>query len=381
MITFTNVSKVYPNGFEAVQTIDFTIQTGEFIVLIGPSGSGKSTTMKMINRMIPHTSGEIEINGENILSYEASQLRRNIGYVIQQVGLFPHYTIEKNIAIVPQLKGWSKEQQKERVTELLTLVGLDPETYRNRYPKELSGGQQQRVGIARALAADPDILLMDEPFSALDPITKEQLQSELLSLHQKLKKTIVFVTHDMDEAIRLGDRIAIMKEGQLIQLDTPEQILHTPANAFVEQFIGAHRMFQNPELVPVTQIMAATVATAYAHRTLARALTFIRQRKMTNLLILDEQEALAGIVSGHDIVQQLYDVKTVGELVQPIEHVLRESASAKDAIIMMDDSPFGLIPILKEETDEVLGVVTRGSLLSALSTPWTEEETEMIKDE
>ena len=262
MLKFENVSKVYEDGFKAVDSISFEIPKGELLVLIGPSGSGKSTTMKMINRMEPHTSGKILINGKDNNSYVASELRRGIGYVIQQIGLFPHYTIEKNIAIVPQLNGWSPDKTKSRVHELLELVGMDPKIYANRYPKELSGGQQQRVGIARALASDPEIILMDEPFSALDPITREQLQGELISLHKKLNKTIIFVTHDMDEALKMGDRIAIMKDGKLLQLDTPEKLLHEPAHGFVEEFIGKHRIIQNPELMPVIDIMSESVVTS-----------------------------------------------------------------------------------------------------------------------
>ena len=212
---------MYDGGFQAVKSLNFEIQKGELLVLIGPSGSGKSTTMKMINRINPHTSGKITINGKDINSYNVAELRRNIGYVIQQIGLFPHYTIEKNIAIVPQLKGWNKKDIKSRVKELLEMVGLDPEIHATRYPKELSGGQQQRVGIARALASNPDVILMDEPFSALDPITREQLQAELITLHKKLKKTIVFVTHDIDEALKMGDRIAIMKDGNITSVRHP----------------------------------------------------------------------------------------------------------------------------------------------------------------
>ena len=202
--------------------------------------------------------------------------------------VFSHYTIEKNIAIVPELKGWDKEKIKERVKELLNMVGLDPEIFSTRYPKELSGGQQQRVGVARALASNPSIILMDEPFGALDPITREQLQEELISLHKKLKKTFVFVTHDMDEALKLGDRIAIMRDGQLLQLDTPEKILHEPASGFVEEFIGKHRIIQNPDLMSVTDVMTEKVVTSLPHHSPEKALSFMRQRKTTALVIVDE---------------------------------------------------------------------------------------------
>lgn len=373
MLKFENVSKVYEDGFKAVDSISFEIPRGELLVLIGPSGSGKSTTMKMINRMEPHTSGKISINGKDNNSYVASELRRGIGYVIQQIGLFPHYTIEKNIAIVPQLNGWSPDKIKPRVHELLELVGLDPTIYANRYPKELSGGQQQRVGIARALASDPEIILMDEPFSALDPITREQLQGELISLQKKLNKTIIFVTHDMDEALKMGDRIAIMKDGKLLQLDTPEKLLHEPAHGFVEEFIGKHRIIQNPELMPVIDIMSESVVTSLPQSSPEKAISLIRQRKITDLIIVDESKALLGIVSAYDVIKSVNSIRTIAEIMQPIGHFLRDSASAKDAIIMMDETPFGMIPIV-DGANKVVGLVTRGSLLSALSAQWTETE-------
>ncbi len=373
MLKFENVSKVYNSGFKAVNSVNFEIPEGEFLVLIGPSGSGKSTTMKMINRMIPHTSGLITINGKDITKLNAAELRRNIGYVIQQIGLFPHYTIEKNIAIVPELKGWDKEKIKERVKELLNMVGLDPEVFSTRYPKELSGGQQQRVGVARALASNPSIILMDEPFGALDPITREQLQEELISLHKKLKKTFVFVTHDMDEALKLGDRIAIMRDGQLLQLDTPEKILHEPASGFVEEFIGKHRIIQNPDLMSVTDVMTERVVTSLPHHSPEKALSIMRQRKTTALVIVDEDHSLLGIVSAYDLLKGMGSIKTIEEIMQAPQTVLFDSATAKDAIINMEDAPFGIIPVINESR-KVKGLVTRGTLLSALSSQWTEME-------
>ncbi|QUW21011.1 betaine/proline/choline family ABC transporter ATP-binding protein [Sporosarcina sp. Marseille-Q4063] len=373
MIKFENVTKTYDGGFQAVKSVEFEIHEGELLVLIGPSGSGKSTTMKMINRIIPHTSGTISINGKDVKSYDAAELRRNIGYVIQQVGLFPHYTIEKNIAVVPQLKGWNEKDIKSRTTELLELVGLDPEIHATRYPKELSGGQQQRVGIARALAADPDIILMDEPFSALDPLTREQLQAELITLHKKLKKTIVFVTHDMDEALKMGDRIAIMKDGSLLQLDTPEKILQEPAHGFVEDFIGKHRIIQNPELMPVTEIMSESIVTSLPHRSPERAISLIRQRKITHLVIADDDKKILGIVSAYDLIKDFNNIKTVDEIMLPADPVLLDSDTAKDAIIMIDDAPHGMIPVV-DSNRKIVGLVTRGSLLSAMSSPWTETE-------
>lgn len=371
MLKFENVSKIYKDGFKAVDSVSFEIPEGEFLVLIGPSGSGKSTTMKMINQMIPHTSGTISIDGNDVTSLNAAELRRNIGYVIQQIGLFPHYTIEKNIAIVPQLKGWSEADTKKRVKELMEMVGLEPELFSNRYPKELSGGQQQRVGVARALASNPSVILMDEPFGALDPITREQLQGELISLQQKLKKTIVFVTHDIDEALKLGDRIAIMKDGSLLQLDTPEKILHEPAHGFVEEFIGKHRIIQNPDLMPVSEVMMETVVTSFPHRSPEKTLAIMRQQKVISVIVVDADHSILGIVSAYDLIKNLDKIKTIEEIMLSSQPVLSDSHTAKDAIVMMQEAPLGMIPVVSE-THKVMGLVTRGTLLTALSSQWTE---------
>ncbi|MBJ8072669.1 MULTISPECIES: ABC transporter ATP-binding protein [Bacillus] len=238
MIQFNHVSKAYEDGTKVVDSLHLEIKKGEFFVLIGPSGCGKTTTMKMINRLIETTEGSILIDGKDIQEYNINELRWNIGYVLQQIALFPHMTIAENIAVVPEMRKWSKEKIKTRVDELLHMVGLEPDVYRDRMPDELSGGQKQRVGVVRALAANPKIVLMDEPFSALDPLSREQLQQDIVQLQKKIQKTIVFVTHDMQEALSLGDRICVMKEGKVVQLDTPEGIIHNPKNEFVEEFIG-----------------------------------------------------------------------------------------------------------------------------------------------
>lgn len=237
VIRFERVSKMY-NETKVVDSLHLEIKKGEFFVLIGPSGCGKTTTMKMINRLIETTEGTIFIDGKNIQDYNIDELRWDIGYVLQQIALFPHMTIAENIAIVPEMKKWDKEKIRKRVDELLNMVGLNPDVYRNRMPDELSGGQKQRVGVVRALAANPKIVLMDEPFSALDPLSREQLQKDIVKLQKKIQKTIVFVTHDMQEALTLGDRICVMRKGEIVQLDTPEGIIHNPANDFVEEFIG-----------------------------------------------------------------------------------------------------------------------------------------------
>ncbi|WP_306796782.1 ABC transporter ATP-binding protein [Clostridium sp. YIM B02551] len=248
MIRFDNVSKRYPNGNKAVNSLNLTINEGEFFVLIGPSGCGKTTTLKMINRLVELSDGTIYINNKKISEYNIHELRWNIGYVLQQIGLFPHMTIEENIATVPELKKWDKKKIHDRVTELLESVSLEPEKYRYRKPSELSGGEQQRVGVVRALAADPSIILMDEPFSALDPISRQKLQQDIAKLQKKIKKTIVFVTHDMQEALALGDRICVMNNGEIIQCDTPNEIIEHPKNDFVRNFFESGNVYKTSVL-------------------------------------------------------------------------------------------------------------------------------------
>lgn len=254
-IELKNVTKLYPHqSVAAVEDFSMSIAPGELVMLVGPSGCGKTTTMKMINRIIEPTSGSILIDGQDIMSLDQNVLRRGIGYVIQQIGLFPHMTIEENVGIVPNLLGWDKQKIKARVDELLSLVELDPSKFAKRYPKQLSGGQQQRVGVARALAADPPVMLMDEPFGATDPITREKLQDEFLKLQATIGKTIVFVTHDFDEAIKLGDKIAVLSErSQIAQFDTPANILARPANSYVSSFIGQASAIKRLALVPVSE--------------------------------------------------------------------------------------------------------------------------------
>lgn len=254
------------------------------------------------------------------------------------------------------------------------MVDLDPEIFGKRYPKELSGGQQQRVGVARALASDPRVLLMDEPFGALDPITRDQLQDQLISLQRKLKKTIVFVTHDMDEALKLGDRIAIMKDGNLIQIDTPEKILQEPASIFVEEFIGKDRIIQNPELMPVVSVMTTKVVTALLDLTPEKALLMMRQQKVTSLIIVDENdERFIGLISAYELIKKVNSIQVIEEIMRIPEHTLTDAATAKDAIMMMPNVKYGVIPVLNE-AKKVVGIVTRGTLLTALSSQWTELE-------
>jgi osmoprotectant transport system ATP-binding protein len=241
LIAFEQVSKTYPGGVDAVRELSFEVAEGETVVLLGTSGSGKTTTMKMVNRLIEPTGGRILVGGRNIADESPIALRRRMGYAIQHIGLFPHMTVGENIAVVPRLVGWDTERIARRVDEMLSMVGLEPDQFHDRYPSQLSGGQKQRIGVARALAADPPIVLMDEPFGALDPITREQLQNEFLELESEIEKTILFVTHDVFEAVKMGDRIALLDEGRLQQLDTPHDLVEQPANEFVDQFLGRHR--------------------------------------------------------------------------------------------------------------------------------------------
>ncbi|MFI7576210.1 ABC transporter ATP-binding protein [Micromonospora sp. NPDC049497] len=253
-ISLDGIGKRYPDGTEAVRELSLDIAAGELVVLIGPSGCGKSTVLRMVNRLIEPTGGRILLGGEDVTRVDPVRLRRRIGYVIQNVGLFPHQTVSANVGTVPQLLGWPRERSRKRVEELLELVGLDPAQFGRRYPHELSGGQRQRVGVARALAADPVVLLMDEPFSAVDPIVRTRLQEEFLRLQAEVRKTIVLVTHDLDEAVRLGDRIAVLSQGgRLEQYDTPAAVLGSPATPFVREFVGADRGIRRLVVTPLTR--------------------------------------------------------------------------------------------------------------------------------
>jgi osmoprotectant transport system ATP-binding protein len=322
-IELLNVTKRYPNQDQAaVENFSMKINPGELIMLVGPSGCGKTTTMKMINRIIEPTGGSITIDGEDVLSLDQNTLRRRIGYVIQQIGLFPHMTIAENVSVVPKLLGWTKEKTAARVEELLTVVELDPKTFLNRYPKQLSGGQQQRVGVARALAADPPVMLMDEPFGATDPITREKLQAEFLRLQKSIGKTIVFVTHDFDEAIKLGDRIAVLgPKSKIEQFDTPAKILANPASAYVSSFIGEGAALKRLALLLVgnTKMGASSKAHAKAGTVkvsdnLREALDRIVLAGGSTIGVLDASGATVGSLSIEQISEALgADVSALGK--------------------------------------------------------------------
>ncbi|NJP37250.1 ABC transporter ATP-binding protein [Alkalicoccus luteus] len=306
MIEFNQVSKAFPDGTKAVSGSSFIVDKGEFFVLIGPSGCGKTTTMKMINRLIDASEGTISINGSDIRSKNIHKLRWEIGYVLQQIALFPHMTIAENIAIVPELKGWDKNTVSDRIDELLQMVGLDPATYRDRMPAELSGGQQQRIGVVRALAGDPDILLMDEPFSALDPISRSQLQRDIAKLQQEIQKTIVFVTHDMEEALQLGDRIAVMKEGEIIQIASPSELIANPADEFVASFIGKKTSPWDMTLEAIDASPEAAGPSISRHTTIREAFHIMKEKNVSSLS-LDQSDQHVSLEMLTGFVQQFTD--------------------------------------------------------------------------
>jgi len=297
MIRLDAVDKTYPNGAVAVHDLTLDVPRDEIVVLVGPSGCGKTTTLQMINRLVEPTSGRIFLDGDDVTHGDPVSLRRNMGYVIQQVGLFPHQTIATNVATVPRLLGWKKERITARVDELLDLVGLDPAVYRGRYPAQLSGGQQQRVGVARALAADPSVLLMDEPFGAIDPVTRTRLQDEFLRLHAEVRKTVVFVTHDIEEAVKMGDRIAILDVGGVLeQYDTPAHILGHPASDMVADFVGADRALKRLRVTEIDPDLLEHPPTLPVDATLDEARKAMAGAGAALVAIVDERGALCGIV-------------------------------------------------------------------------------------
>ncbi len=319
MIHFERVGKVYRGQAQpAVSDLTFTVPEGSICVLIGPSGCGKTTILKMVNRLIEPTSGVIFVGDRSILEADPVELRRGIGYVIQQIGLFPHMTILENIATVPRLLGWDEARTARRVDDLLVLTGMDPEAYRDRYPHELSGGQAQRIGVARALAADPPVMLMDEPFGAIDPITRERLQDEFLKVQRQIRKTIVFVTHDIDEAIKMGDALCILRDGQVVQFGTPDEILAHPAGEFVATFVGAGRTLKRLDLVRVETVMARVAdgqsvlmggTPAVSRRgpvvrsdaSLTEALSVMLEENVVDVSIIDEHGRTVGRLGLDDI--------------------------------------------------------------------------------
>lgn len=372
MIQFKDVSMSYGDN-EVIHHLNLEIEEGKLVVFIGPSGCGKTTTLQLINRLLSPSSGQILIDGVDIQSIDPVTLRRSIGYVIQEIGLFPHMTIEQNIEIVPKLLKWPEEKRKARTRELMDLVEMDPDTYLSRYPSGLSGGQQQRIGLLRALAVQPPIILMDEPFGALDPITRDSLQEEIKKLQKKLKKTIVFVTHDMDEAIKIADKIVLMKDGQVVQAASPDELLSDPANEFVEQFVGKHRLY-NGAIDTVADVMRSKVFKVPADSGLAQSITLMERKQVSSLLVVDEEDRLLGSIGIEDVMERAKPGMTVSGMKLTDIPAISPTAPAKEAFDRLIEDKLDILAVVDEER-HVLGVVTKTSMVKSLAhAVWREEE-------
>ncbi|MBB5939391.1 ABC transporter ATP-binding protein [Streptomyces zagrosensis] len=362
MIRFEHVSKRYADGTTAVDDLSFEVAEGELVTLVGPSGCGKTTTMKMVNRLIEPTSGQIFLDGEDIATIDPVQLRRRIGYVIQQVGLFPHKSVLENTATVPHLLGWQRAKARERATELLDLVGLDPSVYGDRYPDQLSGGQRQRVGVARALAADPPVLLMDEPFGAVDPVVREHLQNEFLRLQAQVRKTVLFVTHDIEEAVRLGDRIAVYGSGTIEQFDAPAAVLGAPATPYVADFVGADRGLKRLTVTPIEPGDLEQPPVVHLDDPLPKAAARLAAEGARWAVVLDDRDNLHGWILADAALAK--SSGTVKEHARRMEAWLPVGSSLKQAFSSMLQNDAGWIAVL--DGDRFLGVLTPGRLHEAL---------------
>jgi osmoprotectant transport system ATP-binding protein len=363
VIRFEHVGKRYPDGTVAVDDLSFEVAEGELVTLVGPSGCGKTTTMKMVNRLIEPTAGRILLDGEDIADVEPVRLRRRIGYVIQQVGLFPHKTVLDNTATVPALLGWPRNKRKTRAAELLDLVGLDPSRYGDRYPDQLSGGQRQRVGVARALAADPPVLLMDEPFGAVDPVVREHLQNEFLKLQEQVRKTVLFVTHDIEEAVRLGDRMAVYGEGRVEQFDPPAKVLGAPATPYVADFVGADRGLKRLSVTPIEESDLEQPPVVRLEDRLQRAAERMAADDARWAVVLDDAGALHGWVSAASVADAPGDVP-VRAHARRMEAWLPVGAPLRHAFSAMLQHDAGWIAVL--DGDRFLGVLTPTRLHEAL---------------
>ncbi|MDQ2934761.1 MAG: betaine/proline/choline family ABC transporter ATP-binding protein [Chloroflexota bacterium] len=372
VVAFDHVTKRYTgSGEPAVNDLTFTIPAGQICVLVGPSGSGKTTTMKMVNRLIEPTAGRVTIDGTDVMSLPAVELRRRIGYVIQQVGLFPHLTVAQNVAVVPRLLRWNEQRIRDRVDELLDLVGLDPTTYRGRYPAELSGGERQRVGVVRAMAADPAVMLMDEPFGAVDPIRRDRLQNEFLRLQAKVRKTIVFVTHDVDEAIKMADRIAILQKGGILaQYDTPDAILARPASEFVERFVGADRGLKRLSLGRVQDVPLIEPVIVHAGEPRAAARKRLEATgEIGYALLVDERRRPLGWVDRGDLAG---DGTVDPTAATPGAPTLEPESTLRDALSAMLSSSVQL-GVVVDERDAVIGLISVDKIGEVLRAPVTAE--------
>ncbi|REH96312.1 osmoprotectant [Staphylococcus felis] len=362
MLSIKNLTKVYEGGKKAVDNMNIDIESGEFVAFIGTSGSGKTTALRMINRMIEATEGEIVIDGKNVRHMNPVELRRSIGYVIQQIGLMPHMTVKENIVLVPKLLKWFQEKKDQKAKELIQLADL-PESYLDQYPSQLSGGQQQRIGVVRALAAEQDIILMDEPFGALDPITRDTLQDLVKKLQKQLGKTFIFVTHDMDEAIKLADKICIMSNGRVIQYDTPDNILRHPANDFVRDFIGQNRLIQDrPNIRTVEDAMIKPVTVNIDH-SLNDAVAIMRDRRVDTIFVIDHHDQLLGYLDIEDINQGLRSRQLLIDTMQRDIYTVRIDSKLQDSVRTILKRNVRNVPVVASDNKTLVGLVTRANLV------------------
>ena len=365
MLRFEHVSLSYGSQ-KIIDDISFEIQEGQMAVLIGSSGCGKTTTLKMINRLIEPTSGKIYINGKDIAAQDRVELRRHIGYVIQQIGLFPNMTVAQNICVVPKLLKYSKEQCDQIVRDMLAMVEMPYEQYANKYPSEMSGGQQQRIGILRALAASPPIVLMDEPFSALDPMTRRSLQQEVKGLQQKLHKTFIFVTHDMAEALDLADVIIFMDHGNIVQMAPPEEMLAHPASGQIQDFLGNFIDTHAQKELTAADFMRSGVSTVSARRGVNECVSKMQRRNVDTLIVVDDQDRYQGTVSIADIRLTGHVVKTIEPLIRCNTPTVHTGDSAKDCFDLLISSGAPYLIVLNEE-EKVDGIITKTSMTSAMA--------------
>ncbi|MBM7557413.1 betaine/proline/choline family ABC transporter ATP-binding protein [Halanaerobacter jeridensis] len=379
MIEYQNVVKEYQdNGalIKAVDDLSLQVESGELVVLLGPSGCGKTTLLRLTNRLEDLTAGQILINGQNILEQDEVKLRQKIGYVIQEIGLFPNKTIAENIGMVPKIIGWSAERIEKRVQELLEMMNLDADLFKDRYPAQLSGGQRQRVGVARALAADPELLLMDEPFGAIDPINRKEIQDQFLHLQDKLQKTIIFVSHDIQEALKMGDKIALINNGQVVQFGTPEEILLEPANDFVQDFVGTERAMKALDLVQVTEIMHE-VEYKYKGLAVQDALTWFRKKNNEYLLICNRDQKPLGYVSHQDLVDDYAAEAVIDDYIRDLYTVLHPQDTLKEALNVMVTNEVTTLCVVEEGA--LVGVVKFADLQDYLSKNYRREHQELKK--
>lgn len=372
MIRFENVTKRFGNK-TVLDDISLDIKDNELTVLIGPSGCGKTTTLKMMNRLITPTSGKITIDDIDVEAIDKIELRRKMGYVIQQGGLFPHMTIRENIEIIEKLEKKDPQHIIENTQRLMEMVDLDPDEYLESYPTELSGGQRQRIGVIRALANDPKIILMDEPFSALDPITRNNLQEEFIKLQKKVEKTIVFVTHDMDEAIRVADRICIMKDGHVVQFDTPEELLRNPANAFVENFVGANRIWDSPEYIKVEDFMIKDPITCPPDMSKTKCLQLMKSKHVDTLMVTDSNRHLMGVIGRKQLYWTTDAMANAIDMAYKVSHTAKPDDNIVDILKVVDEENINSIPVV-DRNNRLMGLLTNSNLVATLSRQFLSEE-------